>query len=324
MLLGRFRKLLNVLFNGRNTVVYFGEPMRLREAMADLPPQRAVRRVLRALRAEFRAQRASTIGPDLSHRRTMVAHILRTQAVRHAVRARDERAARAGERAARAGARARSSSGRGRRAVLLTARKYAMEIAANYSQTFVTIMASVLAVAVDAPVRRRGVRARREAARGRRRRRDHLRAVPSQPHGLSAALLRDLPQGVRRAARRRRRESQYAGGRTFPAQGRRVLPAPQLQGRRALQRRVQQVSRLHDGARPSARVLHRGRAQPHRTPARAAHRHAVDDRAQLSARAQPAGRVHAGVFRLRAHRRRAAPTSASCRARRRRRKACSA
>ncbi len=144
VLLGRFRKLLNVLFNGRNTVVYFGEPVRLREAMADLPPQRAVRRVLRTLRAEFRAQRASTIGPDLSHRRTMVAHILRTQAVRHAVR-REMGARQAQASGLRGRARARALKRADRRAVLLAARRYAMEIAANYSQTFVTIMASVLA-----------------------------------------------------------------------------------------------------------------------------------------------------------------------------------
>src|SRR5579859_8153087 len=86
VLVGRFRKLLNVLLNGRNTVVYFGEPIGLRDAVGDLPPTRSVRRLLRSLRTEFRAQRASTIGPDLSHRRTMVAHILRTAAVRHAVR----------------------------------------------------------------------------------------------------------------------------------------------------------------------------------------------------------------------------------------------
>src|SRR3984957_5922028 len=143
VLLGRFRKLLNVLFNGRNTVVYFGQPVELRGVLADLPPERGVRRVLRALRAEFRAQRASTIGPDLSHRRTMVAHILRTQAVRHAVRAEmNARLARA--RALRGRARARQLKRARRRAVLLTARKQAMEIAANYSQTFLTIMAAVL------------------------------------------------------------------------------------------------------------------------------------------------------------------------------------
>jgi glycerol-3-phosphate O-acyltransferase len=143
VLLGRFRKLLNVLFNGRNSVVYFGEPIALREALADLPPQRGVRRAMRALRAGFRAQRASTIGPDLSHRRTMVAHIMRTQAVRHAVRAEmNVRVARAGE--LRGRAHARQLKRARRRAVLLTARKDAMEIAANYSQTFITIMASVL------------------------------------------------------------------------------------------------------------------------------------------------------------------------------------
>jgi len=144
VLLGRFRKLLNVIFNGRNTVVYFGEPIALREALADLPPQRGVRRAMRALRAGFRAQRASTIGPDLSHRRTMVAHIMRTQAVRHAVRAEmNVRLARA--RGLRGRAHARQLKRARRRAVLRTARKDAMEIAANYSQTFITIMASVLA-----------------------------------------------------------------------------------------------------------------------------------------------------------------------------------
>jgi len=57
VLLGRFRKLLNVLFNGRNAVVYFGEPIALREALADLPPQRGVRRAMRALRAGRRSPR---------------------------------------------------------------------------------------------------------------------------------------------------------------------------------------------------------------------------------------------------------------------------
>ena len=40
-----------------------------------------------------------------------------------------------------------------------------------------------------------------------------------------------------------------------------------FKGDRALRRRVHQISGLHDGARPSARILHRGRPQPHRPPA---------------------------------------------------------
>jgi glycerol-3-phosphate O-acyltransferase len=143
VLVGRFRKMLNVLVNGRNTVVYFGEPVPLREAIRGLPPTRGVRRLLRSLRAVFRAQRASTIGPDLSHRRTMVAHLLRTQAVRHAVR-REMQARRQLAAAARGRGRAGLKRRAGRRAVLLTARQYAMEIAANYSQPFVTFMASIL------------------------------------------------------------------------------------------------------------------------------------------------------------------------------------
>jgi glycerol-3-phosphate O-acyltransferase len=129
---GRFRKLLNVIFNGRNTLVYFGEPMRLRDTLQEgLSEPRVVRRILRSLRGTLRSQRASTIGPDLSHRRTMVWQILRTQAVRHAVRREMQ---------------ARAENGRPlpRRAALLIARKHAIEIAANYSQAFVTFMALLL------------------------------------------------------------------------------------------------------------------------------------------------------------------------------------
>jgi len=114
VLVGRFRKLLNIIFNGRNTLVSFGEPVSMREIMQDAgSAQRGVRRCLRTLRALLRAQRASTIGPDLSHRRTMVAQILKTRAVRQAARGEMQR---------------RDLS---RRAALLQARKYAVEIAAN-------------------------------------------------------------------------------------------------------------------------------------------------------------------------------------------------
>jgi glycerol-3-phosphate O-acyltransferase len=129
---GRFKRLLNIAFNAHNTVVYFGEPVRLRDAMEEgLSEPRSVRRILRSLRAALRAQRASTIGPDLSHRRTLVAHILNTQAVRHAVRQEMKD---------------RSLPGRPvkRRAALLTARKHALEIAANYSQPFVTFLSLLL------------------------------------------------------------------------------------------------------------------------------------------------------------------------------------
>ena len=132
VLVGRFQKLLSVVFNGRNTLVYFGEPIRLRDTMQEgLSAARTVRRTLRTLRSGLRAQRASTIGPDLSHRRTLVAQILKTQAVRDAVRQEMKNRAAAGRPIKR-------------RAALLIARKHAREIAANYSQAFVTFMSSLL------------------------------------------------------------------------------------------------------------------------------------------------------------------------------------
>jgi glycerol-3-phosphate O-acyltransferase len=127
VLVGRFRKILSVLVNGRSTLVHFGEPVRLRDAMQDgLNQQRSVRRLLRTLRTILRAQRASTIGPDLSHRRTLVAQLLKTADVRSAAR------------------REMQVRGISRRAALNVARKYAVEIAANYSQVFIRFMAALL------------------------------------------------------------------------------------------------------------------------------------------------------------------------------------
>jgi glycerol-3-phosphate O-acyltransferase len=127
VLVGRFRKFLSVLVNGRNTLVHFGEPLRLRDAVQEgMSEQRSVRRVLRHLRTGLRAQRASTIGPDLSHRRTMVTQLLKTADVRAAVR------------------REMQVRGLKRRAALLAARKHAVEIAANYSEAFIRFMSTLL------------------------------------------------------------------------------------------------------------------------------------------------------------------------------------
>ncbi len=127
LLVGRFRKLLNVLVNGRNALVHFGEPVRLREGIEEgMSQQRSVRFLLRSLRHVLRAQRASTIGPDLSHRRTLVTQLLKTEEVRRAVR------------------REMQTRGLTRRAALIVARKYAVEIAANYSQAFIRFMSVVL------------------------------------------------------------------------------------------------------------------------------------------------------------------------------------
>ena len=127
VLVGRFRKFLSVLVNGRNTLVHFGEPLRLRDAIQEgMSEQRSARWLLRHLRTGLRAQRASTIGPDLSHRRTLVTQLLKTADVRAAVR------------------REMQVRGLTRRAALLAARKHALEIAANYSEAFIRFMSAVL------------------------------------------------------------------------------------------------------------------------------------------------------------------------------------
>lgn len=124
----RLRKALTVVLNGRATMVELGDPVSLRSLLVegDRDPNLQARRIARVARAQFRRQRAARIGPDLSHRRTIVATVLRTRAVRAA---------------AAAEARERQVT---RREALLTARKYAEEIAANYSHRFVTIMEKAL------------------------------------------------------------------------------------------------------------------------------------------------------------------------------------
>ncbi len=86
----------------------------------------AARKLLKDMRAEFRHMRVDTLGPDLSRRRAIIAQVLRTRAVRQAVRQeiRDTK--------------------RTRRDGLLVARRHALEIAANYSHTFVRIAERIL------------------------------------------------------------------------------------------------------------------------------------------------------------------------------------
>ena len=124
---GGLRKLMSVLINGRFTLVEIGEPQSLRALLlAEATDRAETLRLAREMRAQFRRQRAARIGPDMSHRRTIVARVLRTRAVRVAA-AQEMRERR-----------------QPRRAALVTARRYAEEIAANYSHAFVTFMYGLL------------------------------------------------------------------------------------------------------------------------------------------------------------------------------------
>ena len=86
VLVGRFRRLLAILLNGRDTVVQFSPSVRVWEILGeDLPHERTVRKVSRVLRAHFRRIRAAVIGPDLSTRRLLVDRVLDAEPVRKAI-----------------------------------------------------------------------------------------------------------------------------------------------------------------------------------------------------------------------------------------------
>lgn len=83
---GRFRRLLALIFNGRNTIVHFSAPINLRQVLAEEnEPRNTVRKVARVLRAHFHRLRTAVIGPDLSHRRTLVNAVLNSPSVRAAI-----------------------------------------------------------------------------------------------------------------------------------------------------------------------------------------------------------------------------------------------
>jgi len=85
-IVGRFRRLLAILLNGRDTIVRFAAPVSIRESIAeDLPPERTVRKLSRVLRTHFHRIREAVIGPDLSTRRLLVDQVLAAEPVREAI-----------------------------------------------------------------------------------------------------------------------------------------------------------------------------------------------------------------------------------------------
>ncbi|MEQ5800980.1 glycerol-3-phosphate 1-O-acyltransferase PlsB [Halomonas sp. H10-9-1] len=71
-LTGRLRRALSVLVNRRNVEVHFGAPLRLRQLCDGRDPALTNRKAARLLRVHFRRTRTRVLGPDLSHRRTLI------------------------------------------------------------------------------------------------------------------------------------------------------------------------------------------------------------------------------------------------------------
>src|SRR6516165_11418103 len=77
VVVGRFRRLIALLLNGRGTIVQFAAPISLRKFLVeehDAP--NSLRKLSRVLRVHFHRIRAAVIGPDLSHRRTMIEGVI--------------------------------------------------------------------------------------------------------------------------------------------------------------------------------------------------------------------------------------------------------
>jgi len=120
---GRTRKFFATLLHGRNTLLRFSEPATLTSIIQEgLEPELAFRKVSRILRVHFRQRRTATVGPDLSHRRTLVNQVLMNPRVRKVIEA---------------------ESGDNRALLERTthkARKYAQEIAAHISYPTIRVI----------------------------------------------------------------------------------------------------------------------------------------------------------------------------------------
>ncbi|MEE4639742.1 MAG: glycerol-3-phosphate 1-O-acyltransferase PlsB [Wenzhouxiangella sp.] len=119
---GRFRRFFTTLVNGRATMVQFGQPLLLDEIRGQTEDEaQALAKLSRILRVHFKRVRTAAIGPDRSHRRTLVETVIKSEVVQAAVEAKSRR------------------DGVSHAQAEETARDYAREIAADYSYTLVRI-----------------------------------------------------------------------------------------------------------------------------------------------------------------------------------------
>jgi glycerol-3-phosphate O-acyltransferase len=124
---GRFRRFLSLLVNRRKTFVQFSRPISLQDLAAEgLDASVALRKVSRILRVHFKRLRTAAIGPDLSHRRTMVDRVVNSPIVRAAI---EEEARRSG-----------ITQDQARRQAI----KYVREISANYSYSAIQIAKTLI------------------------------------------------------------------------------------------------------------------------------------------------------------------------------------
>lgn len=127
-LAGRLKRLAAVVLNGRALEVRLGDPLSLAALLRgeqSAPPFVRLR-VTRFLRRHFRRVRLQAIGPDLSHRRTLIDRVLRQPAVTAAV------------------AQAAQEQGQPLEKMRRRAERYGLEIAAGMSATVLRLLYQLL------------------------------------------------------------------------------------------------------------------------------------------------------------------------------------
>ena len=125
--MGRIRKFFATIIHGHNTLLRFSDALPLSSIVEEqLGEEVAFRKVSRILRVHLRKRRVATLGPDLSHRRTLMNQVLQAPAVRRAVEAEGGSDPKAIEKAER------------------KARDYIMEIAADVSPTTIRVFERIL------------------------------------------------------------------------------------------------------------------------------------------------------------------------------------
>jgi len=124
---GRMRRLFSTFVNGRNTFVYIGTPFSLRKLVDEKSDDKiAVRKIYRLARTQLRQRREKSIGPDLSHRRTLLKEIIGSEHVQTVITTRAQ--------AEKTGIQQLQSEAEGA----------LKEIAANYSYSVIRFCAMVL------------------------------------------------------------------------------------------------------------------------------------------------------------------------------------
>ncbi len=120
----RLKRLVNLLLSRKDIVVHFGQPLPLQELAGGADGQRMLRRAARLLRVRLRNQRVATMGPDISHQRTLTRQILLSRSVRAEIELESDPAARA--------------------RLEKRARRYAREIPSNLSYPTIRVLERLL------------------------------------------------------------------------------------------------------------------------------------------------------------------------------------